>query len=281
MPVVLQDPSSQEMAVIYARFSPRPKKRKNPLTGLRDLESKIEDGETLECQYEVCRRYCAMRGFYVADEFGDRFESAAKTDVFDREAGRKLESLPFGVRHIVVAKLDRLFRDVEHGLKMLRYWRKTGINVHLANQGGNSIDLGTAMGEFFLTMMLGVGRFEARQCSERTSQMMLYRQNKCRQRMTASCKMPYGTMTDPSDPTKSIQCPSEIDAMLECYFWKVKMGLTYAEAGRKLEEDGIYPRTGRWTQMRIKRYLESHEFPHHRLSELDARMNESRAFQFA
>ena len=250
----------REKAVIYARFSPRPGRRRNPLTGLRDLELKIEDGETLECQFEVCRRYCEMRDFEIMDEIGDRFESACTTPVFQRKNGKQLEFLPLGVKHIVVAKLDRLFRNVVHGMKMLEHWRKIGVNIHLANQSGNSIDLSTAIGELFLTMLLGIGRFEARQCSERTSQMMKHRQ-KSGQRMTPKHLVPYGKMTDPSKPENLIDNPHELDMMVECYDMHITQGLTFQEICNRMISQRIMFRAGKWTPGVVYKILNSSNFP--------------------
>ncbi len=255
-----------QRAILYARFSPRPGRRRNPLTGLRDLEARIEDGETIQCQFDICRKYCEMRGFEIADELGDRFESARHTPMFQREHGKKLEYPPLGVQHIVVAKLDRLFRDVEDGLSTIRHWRKQGITVHLANQGGNCIDLGTAIGELFLTMMLGISKFEARQISERTSVGMLHRQ-KIGQRMYGRNKIAYGYMLDPSDSARIIENKEEIYLIAQITKLHLQ-GLRPMQISAWLQDNGFTVRgSEKWTYGRIQSILRQRRFDRERLEE--------------
>lgn len=237
---------AKPLAMIYARFSPRPKTKRNGLA---------EDGETIELQDESCRRYCEMREFEVSETIADTFESARKTPLFQRPGGKHLRELPPGVKHIVAAKIDRLFRNMRDGLDMLDHWDANGITVHFADQGGNSINVSTAMGRHFVRFMLSNAEFEADLTSERTSQMMQHRQSNG-ERMTRPELVPYGKMVDPENPNRIVDNPEELEMMEEILELRDE-GESLRGICDQMEENDRVLRNGDWHPQKVKGMLEA------------------------
>lgn len=246
-------PQATAKGVIYARFSPR-KIRK-----VREGEDgaaiiKDEDGQTIECQIQTCRRYCELRGIEVVDVIEDPFESARSTPLFEREGGSRLASLPRGVTEICAAKLDRLFRDSADGIVLMRQWEKLRLNVHFADQGGNSINMGTPIGRMMVRTLLSIAEFEADMIADRTSQMMKHRQSRG-ERMTRKDSVPYGKMVDPANEANLIDNPEEIQVINEVRRLKSEEGRGLREICRIMAGRGLAVREGEWHPQKVKGML--------------------------
>ena len=69
---------------------------------------------------------------------------------------------------VIAYDLSRLFRDVDDGRAMLKWFDERGVRVFLSNEGGNAIDASSAMGRFLITIRLAQGEFERGLTGERT-----------------------------------------------------------------------------------------------------------------
>lgn len=237
-------------AVIYSRFSPRPEK-----SGDQELKARAEDAATIQQQIDACRRYCDMKSFTVTQVIRDPETSARHTKLFERPGGSALLELPPGT-HIVAAKLDRLFRNTIDGLSSMSTLRRNGLTLHLADQGGCTIDTNTAIGELITTMLLSVAAFEPRQTAERVSKGMRYRQNTLRQRMSAN--VPFGFRLCP-DTNLLIDDEHERQLMKRCHALR-KQGFSLREIIAILIRDGDEKCRGKqWHPNTIQRLIEAHE----------------------
>jgi len=198
-------------AIIYTRYSPRPAK-----DGDAERIAANEDAETIRLQVEVCQRYAMMKQLVVSEILKDPETSARKTALFDREHGWRLKHLPRGT-HVICSKLDRVFRSTADGLLTMQYFKTRDITLHFADQGGCTLDLSTGEGEFMFTILLSAAALEPRRTADRTSKAMKHRQSNG-QRMTSAATLPFGTMLDPNDPSKTIPCPDEIVKIQQAYY---------------------------------------------------------------
>lgn len=71
------------------------------------------------------------------------------------------------VRHVVIFKLDRGFRNVLDCLNTVAEWDKQGVTLHIVDMGGTALDTTSAIGKIFLTMLAGFAQFERDMISER------------------------------------------------------------------------------------------------------------------
>lgn len=193
-------------ALIYTRYSPRPTKE-----GDAERMAANEDAESIRLQVDVCQRYAVMKGLIITETIKDPETSARQTPVFEREGGSRLRFLPAGT-HVICSKLDRMFRSTADGLLTMNHFKKQGIILHFADQSGCTLDLSTGEGEFMFTVLLAAASLEPRRTADRTSKAMKHRQSNG-QRMTSAATLPFGTRLDPNDPSKTIPCPVEIEAM--------------------------------------------------------------------
>lgn len=193
-------------AIIYTRYSPRPTK-----DGDAERIAANEDAETIRLQVEVCQRYAMMKSLLVSEVLKDPETSARKTPLFERECGWRLKNLPKGT-HVICSKLDRMFRSTADGLLTMQFFKTRGIVLHFADQGGCTLDLSTAEGEFLVTILLSAAALEPRRTADRTSKAMKHRQENG-QRMTSAKTLPFGQMIDPNNPARTIECPDELSAI--------------------------------------------------------------------
>ena len=247
MPIPAEE--SSDFAFLYARFSPRPKLKKS---------GRIEDGMTLDQQLDICRSYARMRGIVIVEEVTDPFESARKIPLFRRPGGQRLAELPVFVKHIITPKIDRLFRCSEDGLRLMQHWRKRGIAVHFVDQGGNSLNMHTAVGRWMVRSLLSMSEFEADLISERTKATMLFRQANG-QRMTRKDQLPLGWMLDPDDPTEksTVVCQAEWE-LLELLESLHNAGLSTGQVAKNLNEKNTFIRGRPWTSNSVAKALKRH-----------------------
>ena len=213
-------------AVIYTRFSPRP-----PKDGDAERIAANEDAESIRLQVDVCHRYAVMKELNVTDTIKDPETSARQTPVFHREGGSRLQFLKAGT-HVICSKLDRMFRSTADGLLTMNHFKKHGIVLHFADQSGCTLDLSTGEGEFMFTIMLAAASLEPRRTADRTSKAMKHRQDNG-QRMTSARTIPFGQMVDPNNPSRTIPCKAEIDAINEAQQLSV-LGLSLRDIAKRL-----------------------------------------------
>lgn len=145
---------------IYTRVSPKGKGKS------------LDD--SIEIQNETCTRYARQvlqfRGLLPL--YSDVGISGG-IPLKERNAGFNLISAIYDSDHVVMQRLDRGWRDVPDCLQVVEYWQtKRNVTLHLADQGGCSINAGTATGRFMLTCLAGIAAFERGITSERTSSAM-------------------------------------------------------------------------------------------------------------
>lgn len=226
------------MNFIYARFSPRPKEA-------------IERCESLEVQIEGCKRYCEMKQYEVDGVLTDPEVSARQTPLFHRPSGQKLLALPRGSR-VIALKLDRMFRETVDGLTTLRVWKNQGVELHLADQGGCSINTATATGELIATFLLGVAAYEPKVIAERTSAGMRHRVSQGTLKF-AKEKTPYGYCW--SEEHGLVIQKSEEQEVVSIIRSLRETGMTYSQIATKLNSDCIPCRDSTWKPIKVQRIL--------------------------
>lgn len=153
------------MIAIYARFSPKPHKKSR---------TQAQHDEPIDVQLEACRRYCAHMNLDIGSEFCEPGVSGFKSRIHERPEGQRLlAAIDTGKYNgVVVMRLDRLSRETVDILTTTDQWNKQRITLHLASQGGCSINSSTPVGKLFLTLLASMGEFERGQIAERTSDAM-------------------------------------------------------------------------------------------------------------
>lgn len=149
------------------------KKKKSRAVAYARVSSKrqAEEGVSLDAQVERLLAYAEFRGLELDPEdiFIDDGISAA-IHLWSRPAGRKMRETIYHERvgHVLALKMDRLFRDVQDCLGSVDELRGIGVDIHILDQDGGTLDTSTSMGRFFLTTIASLAELERGQISERT-----------------------------------------------------------------------------------------------------------------
>lgn len=240
--------------LIYLRHSPRPKK--NPKPG----DEPSVDHESIEVQRERCNHYLG----YVRPALPEPwiyFEeplTSAMIPIAERTIGAAMLAeltVDDGPHHIVAQRIDRLFRDAADAITTAREWLERGITVHLADQGGCTINYGSATGRFIFNLFAVQADYARDLTVERTSQSMRSRQRRG-QRM--SSRTPYGFRVDFEDPARIVEDEYEQTVITRIMaLHERRYGLRHI--CRQLTEDGIACRENGWHHGLIKSIIERNE----------------------
>jgi len=149
------------------------KKNKSRAVAYARVSSKrqAEEGVSLDAQVERLIAYAEFRGLELDPEdiYIDDGISAA-IHLWSRPAGCKMRETIYHERvgHVLALKMDRLFRDVQDCLGSVDELRGIGVDIHILDQDGGTLDTSTSMGRFFLTTIASLAELERGQISERT-----------------------------------------------------------------------------------------------------------------
>jgi len=240
-------------AVLYARFSPRPKDKLNTLT--------------LDVQLERMRAYCEQHGLVVGPVFREP-ETSASIPLEKRPKGAELvAAIQTGeIDHVVAYSLDRLFRRDVEALETIEAWHKAGLGVHILDFGGMMIDTTTPMGRLILAVVAAIGQFLRADTARRTSDALRSRQR----RGLATGNPPYGwerkTIGSPIDlgDGKLIQetvlvCNANEQRALSAIKAAHQLGMSSRRIAEEMNKAGAPTRGARWTHRTVGRILKRAE----------------------
>jgi len=153
-------------AVIYLRVSSK---------------KQADEGYSIPSQEVNCKNYAQLKKFNVAKIFIDEGVSAT-IHLWNRPSGKAMKEYVAKnkIQHIIVVKMDRLFRNVQDLLSTIDELKMMNVGLHLLEFQGQTIDTTSAMGRFFLTVIGGMAELESGQISERTKESVKHmkRENK-------------------------------------------------------------------------------------------------------
>lgn len=209
------------------------------------------EGVSLEAQESALRAYCDMRGMALVDVVTDPGVSAGKP-LSDREGGRRVLEMARRrkVSAVVAYKLDRLFRDTSDALSVTREWDRKNVSLHLVDMGGQTIDTGSAMGRFFLTMMAGFAELERNTTAERTRAAMAHKRARGQR---TSKDAPFGYRIA-DDGKMLIEDEAEQEVIKRVLYLRDE-GKSQREIAEVLNESDVPARGSRWHQTTISRLL--------------------------
>lgn len=235
----MQEHTTKEKAILYARFSPRPN---------------AEKCESVEHQLEDLRRYCMENDLQMVDEFSDKACSGAD----DERPGMwdAINALKKGYT-LVVRRFDRLARDSTFALQIIKHQiEEKGAKILSITEPGANGD--TADARLIRSILLALAEYNREIIRARTRAAMRRHQRNGR-KMSKIC--PYGWMDHPEDKERIVHNEPErqvIDIIVMYY----KQGKKLREIARMLVEKGVRNRTGiKWHHWQIRRILEREGYP--------------------
>ena len=137
----------------------------------------VEEGNSIQSQIDDLRNYANSRGLILHSKnivIDDG--TSGGIPLWDRpNAQRLLKLVESGkYKHLIVTKLDRMFRLTSDAIMSIEEMREAGVFLHIINMGGQSLDSSSAIGQFFLTIIASVAQLERGLIAERTKEAMNY-----------------------------------------------------------------------------------------------------------
>jgi len=214
-------------------------------------DEQVDVGVSLDAQAAALRAYCELRGLELVDVVVDAGVSAGRP-LSDRDGGLRVLGLVErgDVSAVVAYKLDRLFRDCADALVVTRDWDRRGVALHLVDMGGQTIDTGSAMGRFFLTMMAGFAELERNTTAERTRAALAHK--KARGERVGS--IPYGRRL--AADGRTLERDDREAAVVDVARELRADGLSLRKIAAELDRRGHRSRTGRtFAATQVRRML--------------------------
>jgi len=145
-----------------------------PAALYRRVSTDHQDG-SLEVQEKRSLDYAAYKRLIIRDAltFADP-DTSGSIPLADRPGGHALLGrLQHGdVKHVIVAKLDRLGRNTKDFLTTIDHLTKLGITLHIADFGGDSMSTQGHWGRMILTILAAVAEAELGEIQDRTRKRM-------------------------------------------------------------------------------------------------------------
>lgn len=162
-----------------------------------------------------------------------------------RPAGKRLmETIQAGDTLIVTA-IDRIARNLRDLLHIFDDLVERGVNVHVINFGGASLDMKSAVGRLLIQILGAIAEFERNMVIERTVAAIAFRRQ---QGQPVSKYMPPGqeksTYQAPNGETLYIYSQKEWDLMAEVYRRHDLLGESWYAIGKDFLQRGITTNNG-------------------------------------
>jgi len=226
-------------AVLYARFSPR----KNS-----------DKCESVEAQFDFCRRYCDKNNIDIEKEFSDR---ALSGDEIDRPGlWQAIDALKKGYL-LVVYKLDRLARSVYLSSIIERSVLNKRATILSISGEGTWKD--TPEDCFMRQILQASHELERKVISARTKAAVLRYQAQGRR---MSHLLPYGYKLDPKDSKRMVVEPKEQATILEICRLS-REGLSYRKIAEALNKSKDFKPRKRKKMFRGKPVLVNGHWHHY------------------
>jgi DNA invertase Pin-like site-specific DNA recombinase len=200
----------------------------------------VAEGISLDAQATRIHAYCTMRGLVCTETVVDPAVSG-HTRLSERAGGQQLlAALAAGtVQHVVILKLDRLFRNTMDCLTHIETWTHQGVGLHILDMSGNALDTRSAVGKMFLTMAAGFAEMERNLIAERT-RLAFARKRERGERVSA--RLPYGVELAADGKTLR---PSPRDKQLIARIKRLhRGGMHVRQIATKMTAEGYRSRSG-------------------------------------
>ena len=206
---------------------------------------------SIDLQSKQLTNYCERKEFTDAIHLVESDVSGGKS-LFHRPEGSKLELLEKD-DWIIVTKHDRLFRETENGIRLVKRWFKLGVNIVFLNISEQPINIHNPAAKFSFFVMLCAAELEKDMIGLRTKEGLRNRrangQTKSRER--------FGyTNISKGKEGKEVVNEKEIE-ILRVMNDKRELGYSYAKIAKHLNDNQLYTKKGtKWFHGNIPKQIE-------------------------
>lgn len=200
-------------------------------------DGQVESGLSLEAQRKKIEAYATLKDLELVEIIEDAGISAKN---LNRPGMKRLMELARKkeVDAVIIAKLDRMFRNTVDALETSEALNKRGVALHSIEE---SLDTQSAIGGFFFTMLAALAEMERKLIGERTRTALAQKRAK---KEFCGGHIPYGYQLEDG---KLIPEPQEQAIISKMKQWREK-GATFQAIADKLNNSAIPTKTGKiWT----------------------------------
>jgi site-specific DNA recombinase len=137
------------------------------------------DAQAITCEAQAAKAYAALHDIELIDVIEDE-ATTSKTPLCERPGGKRASRLldRKEAQAIIVVKIDRAFRNTIECLQAVESWDKRGVQLHIIDFGGATINTRTSTGKLLLTFLAGVAEWERATIGERTSAALQHKRSR-------------------------------------------------------------------------------------------------------
>jgi DNA invertase Pin-like site-specific DNA recombinase len=129
--------------------------------------STVKQSESPETQKGLIAKYCEFMGLETPKTYYVDPGVSGKVPIGERPAGGVMMGQLKRGDHVVVAKVDRMFRRLSDAASVLDQFERAGIRLHICNLMGGAIDLSSPIGRFLLHILAAFAEMERSFIQER------------------------------------------------------------------------------------------------------------------
>jgi len=128
-----------------------------------------EDSDCIPAQVDRCKAFAesSLPGLKYGGCIVDRRKSAYKIRFFRRAGGQELRKKLCRGDHLIIDKVDRIWRDVYDFSEVMQVLQREGVIVHFENLGGRAIDMSNPAEAYMMTVFVAGAQFQSGMTSER------------------------------------------------------------------------------------------------------------------
>jgi len=130
------------------------------------------DEQDNDTQLKLCREHCYRQGWKIFREYQDIISGKETSRPKFNKLLEDMRLYKFNV--IVITKLDRLGRSLQHLLSLIDEFKKMGVNFVATTQ---NIDTTSASGKLQMQIMGAFAEYERNIISERTKEALKFTKN--------------------------------------------------------------------------------------------------------
>lgn len=130
------------------------------------------DKQDLERQIDYCEKHCEIKGWEVYKVYSDIISGSASSRPGFNELLKDMRQYKF--QAIIVSKLDRLARSLQHLLTLIDEFNNKGVQFVAVSQ---NIDTTSSTGKLQFQIMGAFAEFERNLISERTKEGLRGKEN--------------------------------------------------------------------------------------------------------
>lgn len=192
--------------------------------------------------------YCKAVGLPRPDQFYIDAATSGGIRMGERVAGRIMMVTIRQGDIIILTKLDRGFRNLRDGLRVIDDLGRRGVGLHVINAGGTAMNIHSAMGRFIFQILTGFAELERAMAKDRTVEAMAHLRASGRKYTKDA---PYGFMwvSDTKGHHRKqwrIEAnPEERAFMSSMCDMKFDQKMTLREIAKTVNEDGRLNRFGK------------------------------------